>query len=110
MERAILSLLQLDDRTLFETLPEGIMFIVNNATDLEAAARRLHQDEEFRASEIMRGLTEEEAAKILSGFMPWHVHIRTLQLSGNFPNSSNRNAGPGILTDPTALIGYSGTP
>lgn len=65
MKRAILTLEQLSDSALFETLSEGMLLIVHNAASLHETARRLHQAEEFRASEIMRGFAEEEAAKVL---------------------------------------------
>ena len=65
MRRAICDLAQLSDSPLFEELSEGMPLIVNNAVSLDATAHRLYREKEFRASEIMRGFAEEEAAKFL---------------------------------------------
>ena len=65
MRRSILNLEQLSDIALYETLSEGMPLIVDNATSLDEIARRLYRDEEYRASEVMRGFAEEEAAKVL---------------------------------------------
>ena len=65
VRRAIRNLEQLPDTDLFETLSEGMSLIVDNATDFEETARRLYQNGEFRASEVMRGFAKEEAAKVL---------------------------------------------
>ena len=65
MRRAILNLEQLSDIALYETLSEGMPLIVDNATSLDETARRLCRDGEFRASDVMRGFAEEEAAKVL---------------------------------------------
>ena len=65
MRRAILNLEQLSDGALFETLSEGMPLIVENATGLDETAQRLYRDGELRASEVMRGFAEEEAAKVL---------------------------------------------
>ena len=65
VRQAILNLEQLSDIVLYETLSEGMPLIVDNSTSLDETARRLHRDGEFRASEIMRGFAEEEAAKVL---------------------------------------------
>ena len=65
MRRAILNLEQLSNIALYETLSEGMPLIVDNATSLDETARRLYRDGEFRASEVMRGFAEEEAAKVL---------------------------------------------
>ena len=65
MKRAIFELEQLSDNILFETLSEGKQFIVDNAESFNANARRLYQDGEFRASEIMCGFADEETAKVL---------------------------------------------
>ena len=64
VRRAILNLEQLCDNDLFETLSEGMRLIVDNATSLDESARRLYRDGDFRASEVMRGFAEEEAAKV----------------------------------------------
>ena len=65
VRRSILNLEQLPDIALYETLSEGMPLIVDNATNLDETARRLYRDEEYRASEVMRGFAEEEAAKVL---------------------------------------------
>ena len=65
MRRAILNLEQLSDIALYETLSEGMPLIVDNATSLDETACRLYRDGEFRASDVMRGFAEEEAAKVL---------------------------------------------
>ncbi len=65
MRRAIRNLEQLSDIDLFQTLSEGMPLIVDNATSLDETARRLCRNGEFRASEVMRGFAEEEAAKML---------------------------------------------
>ncbi len=65
MKRAILTLEQLSDIELFETLSEGIQLIVDNVTRLDKTARSLCQVGEYRASEVMRGHSDEEAAKVL---------------------------------------------
>ena len=65
VRHAIRKLEQLSDIDLFETLSEGMPLIVDNATSLDETARRLCRDGEFRASEVMRGFAEEEAAKVL---------------------------------------------
>ncbi len=65
MKRAILNLQQLADNALFETISEGISLIVNNAVDLNESSYCLNQAGKFRASEIMSGFAEEEAAKVL---------------------------------------------
>lgn len=65
MKRAIFNLEQLSDNVLFETLSEGMQLIVDNVESFDANACRLYQDGEFRASEIMCGFADEEAAKVL---------------------------------------------
>ena len=65
MRRAINHLEQLADDRLFAELSEGMPLIVDNAVSLDRTAYRLFEDGEFRASEIMRGFAEEEAAKFL---------------------------------------------
>ena len=65
MRRAINHLEQLADDRLFAELSEGMPLIVDNAVSLDRTAYRLFEDGEFRASEVMRGFAEEEAAKFL---------------------------------------------
>lgn len=63
--RAVGELAGYSESQLFEAIAEGVVLIVENAERLEAAARTLFETEEHRASGIMRGLAEEEAAKVL---------------------------------------------
>ncbi len=65
MRRAIGHLETLSDPDLFENLSDGMALIVDNAARLENTACRLHRDGDLRASEIMCGFAEEEAAKFL---------------------------------------------
>ena len=65
MKRAIFHLEQLPDEALFKTLSEGMSHIVDNAVSFDETASRLYGNEELRASAIMRGFAEEEAAKVL---------------------------------------------
>ncbi len=65
VKRSIHTLEQLSDIALYEILSEGMPLIVDNATSLEETARRLYDIEEYRASEVMQGFAEEEAAKVL---------------------------------------------
>ena len=65
MKPAISNLQQLADDALFDTISEGMPLFVSNAVELDEAANCLHQGGKFRASEIMRGFAEEEAAKVL---------------------------------------------
>lgn len=54
-----------EDSRLFEVVAEGIPLIAQNAESLDEVARRLFSAGEHRASEIIRGFAEEEAAKVL---------------------------------------------
>ena len=92
------------DEKLFDVISEGATEIVNNAVELDKAARRLHVAGEQRASDILRGLAEEEAAKVLilldvvrcptdSGFRHRtlgyffdHLAKRVYALTSSFPN------------------------
>ena len=65
MKRAIKDLARFADSRLFKELSEGIPLIVQNARNLDEAARSLCQQGDYRASEVMRGIAEEEAAKVL---------------------------------------------
>ncbi len=65
MRRPIDNLERLPDVALFKELSEGMPLIVDNAVSLDETAHCLHQEMKFRASEIMRGFAEEEAAKFL---------------------------------------------
>ena len=65
MRRAAIDLANLPDKRLFEEISEGITHIVENIASLNKAAISLYEAEEYRASEILRGYTEEEAAKVL---------------------------------------------
>ncbi len=65
MQRAIFDLEQRSDEVPFETSSEGMPLIVDDAVSFDETACRLFQNGEFRASEIMRGFADEEAAKVL---------------------------------------------
>ena len=64
MKRAAQELATFRDERLFKELSEGIALVVDNALKLDDAARCLHQGDNYRASAIMRGNAEEEAAKV----------------------------------------------
>lgn len=53
------------DNCRYEEVAQGISHIVANVRDLNEAVHQLHQADQFRTSNIMRGLAEEEAAKVL---------------------------------------------
>ena len=65
MKRAAGQLANFNDERLFKDASEGIALIVDNATKFDDAGRCLHQSGNCRASTIMRGFAEEEAAKVL---------------------------------------------
>ena len=65
MKRAIADLTDFSDDRLFKEVAEGVARITENATSLDESAARLHQAADFRASKIMQGFSEEEAAKVL---------------------------------------------
>ena len=65
MKRAIRDLACFPDNRLLKELSEGIPLIIRNARSLEETARSLYQLGDYRASEVMRGFAEEEAAKVL---------------------------------------------
>ena len=65
MKRAVSDLAHFPDDRLFKEVSEGIPLIVQNAIGLDETAQRLHQEKQFRVSDIIRGFAEEEAAKIL---------------------------------------------
>ena len=65
MRRAIFDLERLADDALFRELSEGMPLIFDNAAGLDESARRLYRDGALRASDIVRGFGEEEAAKVL---------------------------------------------
>ena len=65
MNRAVRNLAQFPDERLFMVVSEGIPLIVQNAIKLDEAAGCLHQEKQFRASDIFRGFAKEEAAKVL---------------------------------------------
>ena len=65
MKGAVLDLAGFSAARLFEEIADGVPLIVENAEKLEAASHRLFVANEYRASEIIRGLAEEEAAKVL---------------------------------------------
>lgn len=65
MKRAIRDLADFPDDRLFMTVAEGIPLIVENAVELDGTAGLLYERKEYRVAEIIRGLSEEEAAKVL---------------------------------------------
>ena len=65
MRRAVVDLAGFADDRLFREVSEGVPLIVENAISLDETAHRLFRAKEFRASEIIRGFAEEEAAKVL---------------------------------------------
>lgn len=65
MKRAIADLAGFSDDRVFKEVAEGVARITENATSLDESAARLHQGADFRASGIMQGFAEEEAAKVL---------------------------------------------
>ena len=65
MKGAVLDLAGCPEDRLFEEIANGIPLIVENTESLDDAAYRLFAVKEYRASEIIRGFAEEEAAKVL---------------------------------------------
>ena len=65
MKRAASDLANFSDDLLFKKIAEGLALIVDNAVELDDAARCLHEGGHYRASAIMRGNAREEAAKVL---------------------------------------------
>ena len=65
MKRAITELTRYPDDRVFQVVAEGIACITENATSLDGSAARLHRAADFRASKILQGFAEEEAAKVL---------------------------------------------
>ncbi len=65
MKRAVGDLANFADDRLFNELSKGIPFIVKNAVSLDETARRLDREKEYRASSVIQGFAEEEAAKAL---------------------------------------------
>ena len=63
-----------------------MLLIADNATSLDESAERLYRDGEFRASEVMRGFAEEEAAKVLVLF----DYVRCPSKSGRRAQVLNR--------------------
>ena len=61
----IVALANFDDLRMFAEISEGIPLIVESAEELGEAGRELFEAGQFRASTIMKGLAEEEAAKVL---------------------------------------------
>ncbi|MCY4514710.1 MAG: AbiV family abortive infection protein [Candidatus Tectomicrobia bacterium] len=65
MKRAVADLARFPDNRLFHEVSEGIAHIVTNAVDLNEAALRLARADQVRASDVLRRMAEEEAAKVL---------------------------------------------
>ena len=65
MARPIMALADYSKKRLFEEIAKGIPLIMRNAEHLEESSERIRSAEANRASNIMRGIADEEAAKIL---------------------------------------------
>ena len=65
MKRGVKQLANFKDDRLFNEVSEGIKLIVQNAIKFDDAAQCLHREKQFRVSDIIRGFSEEEAAKVL---------------------------------------------
>lgn len=65
MKGALLELAGWQDSRLFDQIGAGIPLIAKNADSLDESARRLCLAGEIRASKIIQGFAEEEAAKVL---------------------------------------------
>ena len=65
MTRHAQDLADFPDTRLFREISQGIPHILANAADLDETAQRLHQVEKYRSSEVFRGFSKEEAAKVL---------------------------------------------
>lgn len=65
MKRSVCDLANFPDERLFEVVSEGIPLIAENAVRLDDTAHRLYRAKNFSASEIIAGIAEEEAAKVL---------------------------------------------
>ena len=65
MARPIMALGDYSEKRLFEEIATGIPLIMRNAEHLEESSERIRFAEANRASNIMRGIADEEAAKIL---------------------------------------------
>ncbi len=61
----VVDLAHFADERMFAEMSEGIPLIVESAEELDEAGRQLFEAGEFRASTIIKGLAEEEAAKVL---------------------------------------------
>ena len=83
MKRAIADLAGFSDDRVFKEVAEGVARITENATSLDESAARLHRGGDFRASEIMQGFAEEEAAKVL--ILSTSFDVRQFRNSGSRP-------------------------
>ena len=61
----VLDMASFSDVRLFAEVAKGIPNIVESAEELDRASQQLFAAQEFRASDIVKGLAEEEAAKVL---------------------------------------------
>ena len=64
MKGAVRELAGWADSRVFEQIAAGIPLIAENAESLDEAAQRLFSVHEYRASKIIQGFAEEEAAKV----------------------------------------------
>ena len=62
---AVSELSQLSRPDFFETISEGIEHIIENAGELDRSARKLFDIGDCRSAEIILGIAEEEASKVL---------------------------------------------
>ena len=65
MRRAIKDLCQLSDAQLFEEVEKGIALILENVERLDAAARKLSDENDYHPAKILGGFAKEEAAKVI---------------------------------------------
>ena len=65
MKSVITDLANYPDDRLFEEVAEGISYILENAINLDASARRLADVDDYHGSTLLRNFAEEEAAKTL---------------------------------------------
>ena len=61
----VVDMANFSDERLFAEISKGIPHIVESAEELDGASQQLFAAQEFRASDVVKGLAEEEAAKVL---------------------------------------------
>lgn len=65
MRHAVVDLADFPDGRFFEEVSSGIAHIVGNATELDEAAKNLQSAGNHRVGQVLNGMAEEEAAKVL---------------------------------------------